>query len=156
MTYGVWTNSLGLISDGFHMLFDCTALIVGLYAAVLSHWKPTRLYSFGYSKVETLSGFVNGLFLIVIAIFVLTEALERLLEPPQISTDRLLVSSTTSWCHSHYYLSRLFQLLVSLSILLELQCSATPIMVIVMVMVTPTTVTVTIAILKVMTIMFVV
>nr|XP_006818948.1 PREDICTED: zinc transporter 5-like [Saccoglossus kowalevskii] len=26
LTYGVWTNSLGLISDGFHMLFDCTAL----------------------------------------------------------------------------------------------------------------------------------
>ena len=22
LTYGVWTNSLGLISDGFHMLFD--------------------------------------------------------------------------------------------------------------------------------------
>ena len=98
MAYGVWTNSLGLLSDGFHMLFDCTALLVGLYAAVLSHWKPTRLYSFGYSKVETLSGFVNGLFLIVIAVFVLTEALERLLEPPQISTDRLLVRSTMSLC----------------------------------------------------------
>ena len=93
MTYGVWTNSLGLISDGFHMLFDCTALLVGLYAAVLSHWKPTRLYSFGYSKVETLSGFINGLFLVVIACFVLIEALERLVEPPPISTDRLLVST---------------------------------------------------------------
>ena len=23
LAYGVWTNSLGLISDGFHMLFDC-------------------------------------------------------------------------------------------------------------------------------------
>ena len=22
--YGVWTNSLGLISDSFHMFFDCT------------------------------------------------------------------------------------------------------------------------------------
>ncbi|KAG7251238.1 hypothetical protein CRUP_027552, partial [Coryphaenoides rupestris] len=27
--YGVWTNSLGLISDGFHMLFDCSALVLG-------------------------------------------------------------------------------------------------------------------------------
>lgn len=25
--YGFWTNSLGLISDGFHMLFDCSALV---------------------------------------------------------------------------------------------------------------------------------
>ena len=42
MLYGVWTNSLGLISDGFHMLFDCSALTVGLCAALMVRWKPTR------------------------------------------------------------------------------------------------------------------
>ena len=91
MMYGIWTNSLGLISDGFHMLFDCTALLVGLSAAVMSHWKPTRLYSFGYGRVEILSGFVNGLFLVVIAGFIFTEAIGRLVDPPEINTNRLLV-----------------------------------------------------------------
>lgn len=47
LVYGVWTNSLGLISDGFHMFFDCSALVMGLYAAVMSHWKATRLFSYG-------------------------------------------------------------------------------------------------------------
>jgi Co/Zn/Cd efflux system component len=47
LTYGVWTNSLGLISDGFHMLFDCSALVMGLYAAIMSRWKPTRIFSYG-------------------------------------------------------------------------------------------------------------
>ena len=47
LTYGVWTNSLGLISDGFHMLFDCSALVMGLYAAVMTHWKSTRIFSYG-------------------------------------------------------------------------------------------------------------
>ena len=47
LIYGVWTNSLGLISDGFHMFFDCSALVMGLYAAVMSHWKATRTFSFG-------------------------------------------------------------------------------------------------------------
>ena len=92
MLYGIWTNSLGLISDGFHMLFDCTALLVGLTAAVMSHWKPSRVYSFGYGRVEILSGFINGLFLVVIAGFVLAEALGRLIDPPHINTDRLLVN----------------------------------------------------------------
>ncbi len=92
LIYGVWTNSLGLISDGFHMLFDCTALLFGLYASLMSRWKPTRLYSYGYGRVEVLSGFVNGLFLVVIACFVLTESMERLLDPPNVSTERLLVS----------------------------------------------------------------
>lgn len=46
--YGVWTNSLGLISDGFHMLFDCSALIMGLVASVMATKKPSRTFSYGY------------------------------------------------------------------------------------------------------------
>ena len=45
--YGFWSNSLGLISDGFHMLFDCTALVLGLYAAVASQWKSNKVFSYG-------------------------------------------------------------------------------------------------------------
>lgn len=49
--YGFWSNSLGLISDGFHMLFDCTALVFGLYAALVSQWKPNKLFTYGYVPV---------------------------------------------------------------------------------------------------------
>ncbi|CAF4161617.1 unnamed protein product [Adineta steineri] len=93
LLYGAWTNSLGLISDGFHMLFDCTALVVGLYAALMSRWKPTRVFSYGYGRVEVLSGFVNGLFLVVVAFFVFYEAIGRLIDPPEINTNRLLAVS---------------------------------------------------------------
>uniref|UniRef100_A0A915AVW8 Proton-coupled zinc antiporter SLC30A5 n=1 Tax=Parascaris univalens TaxID=6257 RepID=A0A915AVW8_PARUN len=89
--YGFWTNSLGLISDGFHMLFDCSALVMGLVAAVMSRWPASRYYSYGYGRVEVLSGFINALFLIVIAFFILLEALERLYDPPDVSTDKLMV-----------------------------------------------------------------
>ena len=44
-----------------------------------------------YGRVEYLSGFVNGLFLVVISIFVFLEALERLFDPPEVNTNRLLV-----------------------------------------------------------------
>lgn len=97
LLYGAWTNSLGLISDGFHMLFDCTALVVGLYAALMARWKPTRVFSYGYGRVEVLSGFVNGLFLVVVAFFVFYEAIGRLLEPPEINTNRLLIVSVAGF-----------------------------------------------------------
>ncbi|XP_034780882.2 proton-coupled zinc antiporter SLC30A5-like [Acipenser ruthenus] len=87
--YGVWTNSLGLISDGFHMLFDCSALVLGLFAALMTRWKATRIYSFGYGRVEILSGFINGLFLMVIAFFVFIESITRVIDPPNINTDML-------------------------------------------------------------------
>ncbi|KAM8793541.1 proton-coupled zinc antiporter SLC30A5-like [Eudromia elegans] len=87
--YGVWTNSLGLISDGFHMLFDCSALVMGLFAALMTRWKATCIFSYGYGRVEILSGFINGLFLMVIAFFVFMESLARLVDPPDIDTNML-------------------------------------------------------------------
>ncbi|VDN06625.1 unnamed protein product [Thelazia callipaeda] len=89
--YGFWTNSLGLISDGFHMLFDCSALVMGLVASVMSRWPSCKNYSYGYGRVEVLSGFINALFLIVIAFFIFLEALQRLFDPPEISTDKLMI-----------------------------------------------------------------
>ncbi|XP_044877335.1 zinc transporter 5 isoform X2 [Mauremys mutica] len=87
--YGVWTNSLGLISDGFHMLFDCSALVMGLFAALMTRWKATRIFSYGFGRVEILSGFINGLFLMVIAFFVFMESVARLVDPPDIDTNML-------------------------------------------------------------------
>nr|ACO15036.1 Zinc transporter 7-A [Caligus clemensi] len=42
--YGIWTNSLGLISDAFHMFFDCTGLLAGLAASVISKWKANERF----------------------------------------------------------------------------------------------------------------
>lgn len=91
--YGVWTNSLGLISDSFHMFFDCTGLLAGLVATVITKWRANDKYSFGYVRAEVLAGFVNGLFLLFIAFFILSEAVERLVEPPEVKHERLLVVS---------------------------------------------------------------
>eukprot|EP00092_Neocalanus_flemingeri_P022883 GFUD01024810.1.p1 GENE.GFUD01024810.1~~GFUD01024810.1.p1 ORF type:complete len:400 (-),score=74.68 GFUD01024810.1:1467-2666(-) len=91
--YGVWTNSLGLISDSFHMFFDCTGLMAGLVATVITKWKSNDKYSYGYVRAETLAGFINGLFLLFISFFIFSEAVERLVEPPEVKHERLLVVS---------------------------------------------------------------
>ena len=125
--YGVWTNSLGLISDSFHMFFDCTGnskqyqssielfrsiacefnerslndtrndllilligLLAGLVASVITKWRSNDKYSFGYVRAEILAGFINGLFLLFISFFILSEAVERLVEPPEVKHERLL------------------------------------------------------------------
>ncbi|PHH71692.1 hypothetical protein CDD80_5068 [Ophiocordyceps camponoti-rufipedis] len=61
--YGYLTDSLGLLSDSIHMFFDCVALLVGLLAAVMSKWPPSQRFPYGFGKIETLSGFANGLLL---------------------------------------------------------------------------------------------
>lgn len=90
LTFGIWSNSLGLISDSFHMFFDCTALLAGLAASVISRWRSNDSFSYGYVRAEVLAGFVNGLFLIFTAFFVFSEGVERALEPPDVHHERLL------------------------------------------------------------------
>jgi len=120
--YGIWSNSLGLISDAAHMLFDCLALAIGLCALVIAEWKPNQSFTFGYAflplvglqllfsflfdahqrtlllsnrygRVNVLSAFINSIFLIFIAISVLVEAFARLYQPVEIHHDRLLLVS---------------------------------------------------------------
>ncbi|XP_022660479.1 zinc transporter 7-like isoform X2 [Varroa jacobsoni] len=91
--YGLWTNSLGLISDSFHMFFDCSALVTGLVASIIMKWRPNERFTFGYVRAEVLAGFVNGLFLVFIAFFILSEAVERLMEPPEVKHERLFLVS---------------------------------------------------------------
>ncbi|KAF7243541.1 Zinc transporter 7 [Varanus komodoensis] len=90
LLYGIWSNSLGLISDSFHMFFDCTALLAGLAASVISKWRSNDAFSYGYVRAEVLAGFVNGLFLIFTAFFIFSEGVERALEPPDVHHERLL------------------------------------------------------------------
>ncbi|XP_051550257.1 zinc transporter 7-like [Myxocyprinus asiaticus] len=90
LSYGIWSNSLGLISDSFHMFFDCTALLAGLAASVISRWRSNDSFSYGYVRAEVLAGFVNGLFLIFTAFFIFSEGVERALEPPDVHHERLL------------------------------------------------------------------
>jgi zinc transporter 5/7 len=78
LSYGFLTGSLGLLSDSIHMFFDCLALVVGLCAAVMSKWPPNAQFPYGYGKVDTLSGFANGIFLMIISVEIIYEAVERL------------------------------------------------------------------------------
>ncbi|KUI63746.1 Metal tolerance protein 12 [Cytospora mali] len=78
--YGYVTDSLGLLSDSIHMFFDCVALAVGLFASVASKWPPSSRFPYGFGKVETLSGFANGVFLVLISVEIMIEAFERIVE----------------------------------------------------------------------------
>jgi len=61
-----------------HMAFDCMAIGVGLLASVMATWESNERFTYGYGRIETLSGFANGIFLILISIFIVFEAIQRM------------------------------------------------------------------------------
>ena len=93
LSYGFWTNSLGLISDGFHMFFDCAGLVAGLVASVITKKRANDRFSYGYVRAEVIAGFVNGLSLLVVAMHIMSEAVERAIEPPEVKHERLFLIS---------------------------------------------------------------
>jgi len=79
--YGVLASSLGLMSAAFHTTFDCISMAISLVAMILAKQQPTKKYSYGYDRCETLSGFTNGVFLLFVSLFLFKEVVERFLEP---------------------------------------------------------------------------
>ncbi|KAK4537399.1 hypothetical protein CDCA_CDCA12G3424 [Cyanidium caldarium] len=90
LLYGFSSNSLGLVSDAAHMLFDCTALGIGLVATYLATLKPDRVFAFGFHRLETLAGFTNGVLLVFVSFSVLTESLARFAHPQHVHADALM------------------------------------------------------------------
>lgn len=90
---GFLSNSLGLISDACHMLFDCAALAIGLYASYISRLPANNQFNYGRGRFEVLSGYVNAVLLVLVGVLIVLESLERILEPQEISTSSLLAVS---------------------------------------------------------------
>ncbi|CAN0857552.1 Metal tolerance protein 8 [Linum grandiflorum] len=90
---GFMSNSLGLISDACHMLFDCAALAIGLYASYIARLPANDQYNYGRGRFEVLSGYVNAVFLVLVGALIVLESFERILDPQEISTNSLLVVS---------------------------------------------------------------
>jgi len=78
---GIISGSHALITDAIHNLSDSVSVILAWLAQVLSR-KPTTLKStFGYKRAEILAAFINSVALIAISIYLIFEAVKRLLHP---------------------------------------------------------------------------
>ena len=80
-------NSFNTSAQFFLQYYNIHLLQV---ASVITKWKSNENYSYGYVRAEVLAGFINGLFLIFISFFIFSEAVERLVEPPEVKHERLL------------------------------------------------------------------
>jgi cation diffusion facilitator family transporter len=77
-TVGVMTNSLSLLSDAAHALFDTVASIVLLVTTKLSLKPPDDEHMYGHGKIEPIGGLIGGLILIVLAVYLILEAVIRI------------------------------------------------------------------------------
>ncbi|BCH30905.1 zinc transporter ZitB [Mesorhizobium sp. L-8-10] len=88
---GVVTGSLALIADAGHMLTDSIALWLAWYAFHLADRPPTVRLTYGFGRVKTLVAYTNGITIFAIAVWIVYEAVRRLMEPPEVLAGPMLV-----------------------------------------------------------------
>ena len=76
---GIVTNSLAILSDAAHALFDSTTSLILLVTTQLSLKPPDAEHLYGHGKIEPLGGLVGGIALIGLAVFLVFEAAMRLI-----------------------------------------------------------------------------
>jgi cobalt-zinc-cadmium efflux system protein len=84
---GLISGSLSLLSDALHNFSDVLSLIVSYIAAKYSKKQASTNKTFGYKRAEIIAAFVNAASLIIVAIILIKEAVERFLNPQSIASD---------------------------------------------------------------------
>src|SRR3954468_9051627 len=77
----LYTNSLALLADSGHMLTDVAALGLSFFAIRFATRRATPKKTYGFYRVEILAALLNGVFLILISLYIFYEAYHRFQDP---------------------------------------------------------------------------
>ncbi|WP_179344598.1 cation diffusion facilitator family transporter [Winogradskyella ursingii] len=87
---GLVSGSLALLSDALHNFSDVVSLIISFTANKLVRKKASLTRTFGYKRAEILAAFINAATLIVVAILLIFEAIERFQNPQEIESSLVI------------------------------------------------------------------
>jgi cation diffusion facilitator family transporter len=89
---GVLFGSMALLADGLHMASHTAALGISAFAYYYArkHSKDER-FSFGTGKVNALAGFSSAILLVVFALMMVWESINRFLDPVDIIFNQAII-----------------------------------------------------------------
>jgi len=87
---GYLTNSVAIVSDALHDLGDSFSLGLAWFLEKYSNKKRTDYFSYGYKRFSLLGAFLNAVILLIGSLFILMEAVPRILKPEQSYAEGML------------------------------------------------------------------
>lgn len=83
---GILTNSVSIISEAIHSGLDLVAAIIAFIAVRISSHPPDHRHRYGHGKFENVSGTIEALLIFIAAIWIITEAYEKIIHGAQVET----------------------------------------------------------------------
>ena len=90
---GIISGSLALLSDALHNLSDVLSLLISYIANLLTRKEASTGKTFGYKRAEIIAAFVNSATLIIVAVILIKEAVERFFNPEVIGSRIVITLS---------------------------------------------------------------
>lgn len=88
---GIYVNSISIISDAVHDLGDSLSLGTSWYLDSKSKKKANSKYSYGYRRFSLLGALINSVVLIAGSVYVIYEAVGRILEPEHSDAQGMMI-----------------------------------------------------------------
>jgi cobalt-zinc-cadmium efflux system protein len=83
---GIISGSLALLSDALHNFSDVVSLVVSYIADRYAKKDASTQRTFGYKRAEIIAAFVNASSLLIVALYLIYEAIQRFLDPQEIKS----------------------------------------------------------------------
>lgn len=87
---GIISGSLSLLSDALHNFSDVLSLIISYIADLYGKKEASLQRTFGYKRAEIIAAFVNALSLLLVAIYLVFEAVQRFINPQEIQSTLVI------------------------------------------------------------------
>ncbi len=87
---GIISGSLALLSDALHNFSDVLSLIISFIAHKLSKKRATAQMTFGLKRAEILAAFINAISLVIVALYLVMEAITRFFNPVHIYPELVI------------------------------------------------------------------
>src|SRR5579875_1465417 len=106
---GLLSHSLALLADAGHMLTDAAALALAVIAARIAQRPARGAFTYGFARVDALSGQANGITLLLLSIWFVIEGIRRLIHPEAVhglavtvvAVVGVVVNALATWLAGH-------------------------------------------------------
>jgi len=106
---GILIGSVAVLSDAFHTFSAVAGVLIAIIAGHYASKPATAKRTFGFIRAEIFGAFVNGFFLLGMAIFVMIMGYNRLQNPVELATTPMLLVAAGGLVTEVIALSLLFK-----------------------------------------------
>lgn len=90
---GYYSGSIAVISDAFHTFSAVGGILVALVANRIAMRRADERYTFGFKRAEIAGALLNGVFLLLMAVYILWMGYQRLQNEVEIPTGPMFIAA---------------------------------------------------------------